>query len=125
MKPAPGVFRGEKWFDSPAFCRKLRCMKTAVSQSPPKPVTERLEARVPRPIKSLIDRAAALEGLSITDYVIATLERDAAKVVHEHEILHLTTADSQSFAKSMISPPKPGSALKSAFARHAKAVTAR
>jgi len=38
-----------------------------------KPVTERLEARVPLPIKSLIDGAAALEGRSITDYVIATL----------------------------------------------------
>ena len=100
-------------------------MKTAIRKSPPRPVTERLEARVPQPIKSLIDRAAALEGMSITDYVIATLERDAAKVVYEHEILQLTTADSQSFAKAMISPPKPNRALKSLFARHAETVTIR
>lgn len=87
-----------------------------------KPVTERLEARVPQPIKSLIGRAAALEGRSITDYVIATLERDAVKVVREHEILQLSTADSQAFARAMITPPKPNRALKGILSRHAQTV---
>ena len=100
-------------------------MKTVTRKSPLKPVTERLEARVPLPIKSLIDRAAALEGRSITDYVIATLERHAVKVVHEHEILQLTTADSHAFARAMISPPKPKRALKGILSRHAKTVVVR
>jgi len=97
-------------------------MHTVTRKSPLKPVTERLEARVPRPLKSLIDRAAALEGRSITDYVIATLERDAVKVVHEHEILQLSTADSQAFAQAMITPPKPNRALKGILSRHSKTV---
>ena len=97
-------------------------MKTVTRKPPLKPVTERLEARVPLPIKSLIDRAAALEGRSITDYVIATLERHAVKVVHEHEILQLSTADSHAFAQAMIAPPKPNRALKGILSRHAKTV---
>jgi len=100
-------------------------MKTVTRKSPSKPATERLEARVPLPIKSLIDRAAALEGRSITDYVIATLERHAEKVVHEHEILQLSTADSHAFARAMISPPKPNRKLRGILAAHAKAVTVR
>lgn len=98
-------------------------MKTVTRKSPLKPVTERLEARIPLPIKSLIDRAAALEGRSITDYVIATLERHAVKVVHEHEILQLSTADSHAFAQAMISAPKPKRALKNILSRHAKNVS--
>lgn len=43
-------------------------------------LTERLEARVPAPIKELIGRAASLEGVSLTDYVIATLQKNAAMV---------------------------------------------
>ncbi len=97
-------------------------MKAATRKSPLKAVTERLEARVPKPLKSLIDRAAALEGRSITDYVIATLERDAVKVVREHEILQLSTADSQAFARAMITPPKPNRALKGILSRHSQTV---
>jgi len=98
-------------------------MKTVTRKAPSKPVTERLEARVPLPIKCLIDRAAALEGRSLTDYVIATLERHAVKVVHEHEILQLSTADSHAFARAMISAPKPNRKLRGILAAHAKAVT--
>ena len=97
-------------------------MNTATHKSPLKPVTERLEARVPQPVKRLIDRAAALEGRSITDYVIATLERHAVEVVREHEILQLSTADSQAFARAMITPPKPNRALKGILSRHAQTV---
>jgi hypothetical protein len=52
-----------------------------------------LGGKGPQPLKSLIGRAGALEGRSITDCVIATLERDAVKVVREHEILLPSTAD--------------------------------
>jgi uncharacterized protein (DUF1778 family) len=110
-------------FDIPANCRKMRPMKGGTRKSPLKPVTERLEARVPQPLKSLIDRAAALEGRSLTDYVIATLERHAVKVVREHEILQLSTIDSEAFARAMITPPKPNRALKGILSRHAKSVT--
>jgi uncharacterized protein (DUF1778 family) len=60
--------------------------------------TERLEARVPAPIKDLIARAASLEGVTLTDFVIASLQRNAAEFIREHEVLSLSVKDSASFA---------------------------
>ena len=59
-------------------------MRATTAKQPAKPTTERLEARVPTPIKDLIGRAASLEGVSLTDFVIATLQKSAAEVVREH-----------------------------------------
>jgi uncharacterized protein (DUF1778 family) len=61
----------------------------------------------------------------VSDYVIATLERHAVKVVREHEILQLSTADSHAFAQAMIAPPKPNRALKGILSRHGKTVSAQ
>lgn len=58
-----------------------------------KQTTERLEVRVPAPIKALIARAASLEGVTLTDFVIANLQRSAAEVVREHEVLKLSKND--------------------------------
>ncbi len=88
-----------------------------------KQATERLEARVPAQIKALIGRAASLEGQTLTDYVIATLQKNAAEVVREHEILRLSVEDSEAFAAAMLDAPKPNRKLRDAFARHRKRVT--
>ena len=100
-------------------------MRATTSKRPAKATTERLEARVPAPIKDLIGRAASLEGLTLTDFVIATLQRRAAEVVREHEVLNLSVRDSAAFAKAMLAPPKPNRKLAQAFARHRKSVTVK
>ncbi len=99
-------------------------MKVLAPKQSAKQATERLEARVPAPIKALIGRAASLEGQTLTDYVISTLQRCASDSVREHEILHLTARDSEAFAKAMMAPPKPNQKLRRAFARH-RAVSVR
>ena len=100
-------------------------MRATTAKRPAKPTTERLEARVPAPIKDLIGRAASLEGVSLTDFVIATLHKSAAEVVREHEVLNLSVKDSAAFAKTMLAPPKPNRKLTQAFARHRQSVTVK
>lgn len=100
-------------------------MRATTAKRSAKPATERLEARVPAPIKELIGRAASLEGVTLTDFVIATLQRSAAEVVREHEVLKLSAKDSAAFAKTMLAPPKPSRKLSEAFASHRKNVTVR
>ena len=100
-------------------------MRATTAKQPAKPTTERLEARVPTPIKDLIGRAASLEGVTLTDFVIATLQRSAAEVVREHEVLNLSVRDSAAFAKTMLAPPKPNRKLTQAFARHRQNVTVK
>lgn len=98
-------------------------MRATTAKRPSKPTTERLEARVPAPIKDLIGRAASLEGVTLTDFVIATLHKIAAEVVREHEVLNLSVKDSAEFAKAMLAPPKPNRKLTLAIANHRKNVT--
>ena len=97
-------------------------MRATTAKRPSKPTTERLEARVPAPIKELIGRAASLEGVTLTDFIIATLHKIAAEVVREHEVLNLSVKDSAAFAKAMLAPPKPNRKLTQAFARHQQSV---
>jgi len=85
--------------------------------------TERLEARVPVFLKRIIQRAADLQGRSITDFVISTLDKSARETVREHEVMKLNAEDSLIFAKALIDPPKPNAALRRAFAAHSKTVT--
>jgi uncharacterized protein (DUF1778 family) len=85
--------------------------------------TERLEARVPVFLKRIIQRAADLQGLSLTDFVISTLDKSARETVRDHEVMKLNAEDSLIFAKALIDPPKPNAALRRAFAAHSKTVT--
>lgn len=100
-------------------------MRATTVKRSAKLTTERLEARVPAPIKDLIVRAASLEGVTLTDFVIATLQRSAAEVVREHEVLSLSVRDSVAFAKTMLAAPKPNRKLTQAFARHRQSVTVK
>lgn len=100
-------------------------MRAKTAKQPAKPTTERLEARVPTQIKELIGRAASLEGVSLTDFVIASLQKSAAEVVREHEVLNLSVKDSAAFAKAMLAAPEPSPKLTQAFARHRQNVTVK
>ena len=84
--------------------------------------TERLEARVPIFLKRIIQRAADLQGRSITDFVIAALDKSARETVRDHEVMKLNAEDSMIFAKALIDPPKPNAALRRALAAHSDKV---
>jgi len=100
-------------------------MSATTATPPRKPTTERLEARVPAPIKEMIAHAASLEGVTLTDFVIASLQKSAAEVVREHEVLKLSVKDSAVFAKTMLAPPAPNQKLTQALARHRQSVTVK
>jgi uncharacterized protein (DUF1778 family) len=87
--------------------------------------TERLEARVPVFLKRMVQRAADLQGRSITDFVVSTLDKSARETVREHEVMKLNARDSLKLAKALIDPPAPSAALRKAMALHRKMVTMR
>jgi uncharacterized protein (DUF1778 family) len=96
-------------------------MPSTLQRHPPQK-TERLEARVPVDLKRMIERAADLQGCSLTDFVIVTLKKTAHDTLREHEVLQLTMEDSRLFAQALISPRKPNTALKKALVDHKKTV---
>lgn len=87
--------------------------KTQIQPSKPDR-RERLEARITPELKTLLYRAAALEGRSVTDFVIASVQQAATEAIHRHEVMTLSAADSARFVEAILNPEPPNDALRDA-----------
>lgn len=77
---------------------------------------ERVNFRVDKRKKELIERAAAIKGLSVTDFAVTTLCREASDVVKNEEVLVLSDHDRDAFLAVLDNPPKPAAKLLKAAA---------
>ncbi len=76
--------------------------------------TARLEARVTDEQKAILQRAAALTGRSLSDFVVASAQDAAMRAIHDHELIRLTAEERTEFVKAMLNPPAPSDRLKKA-----------
>ena len=83
----------------------------------------RLEARITPETKALFQKAANLEGRTLTDFVVASVQAEANRVIQKHQILKLSVEDSEAFVDALLNPPKPNDALKAAALRYKQVVT--
>lgn len=79
----------------------------------PKP-TARLEARISPETKALLQKAADLQGRTLTDFVVASVQAEAIRVIESHQTLKLSTKESEAFVDALLNPPQPNHALKTA-----------
>lgn len=82
----------------------------------------RLEARLSSDVKALVQRAADLEGRTITDFVVASVKAEACRVIEQHTMLKLSLEDSQDFVNAVLNSPPPSLVLEAAAKRYQKAV---
>lgn len=80
----------------------------------------RLEARVPQETKAVLERAAALQGRKMTDFVVSSALEAAHRVLRESELSNLTQRDRITFVEALLNPPAPNERLRKAAARHAQ-----
>ncbi len=80
--------------------------------------TARLEARVTPEIKALWQKAADLEGRTLTDFVIASVQAAACRVIEQHQTLKLSIEDSEALVDALLNSPQPNDALKAATVRY-------
>ena len=66
---------------------------------------ERLETRVTAEQKSLIERAAALQGRTLTDFVLTSVQDAARRAIEEHQQLALSVRDSEAFVDALLESP--------------------
>jgi uncharacterized protein (DUF1778 family) len=78
----------------------------------------RLEARISQEIKALLQKAADLEGRTLTDFAIATLQAEAYRVIERDRKLKLSIEDSEAFVEALLNPPKPNDAIEAAAQRY-------
>ena len=67
---------------------------------------ERLEARVTADQKRLLQEAAAVQGRTLTDFVVGSLVETATRVLRERELVVLSAKDREVFVRALLSPPK-------------------
>jgi uncharacterized protein (DUF1778 family) len=65
-----------------------------------------------------MQKAADLEGRTLTDFVVASAQAAAYKVIERHQILNLTLEDSAVFVEALLNPPEPNDALRLAASRY-------
>ncbi len=76
---------------------------------------KRLEARISSDLHALVKQAAALEGRTLTDFVIDAVQAAATRSIERAQVIRLSAADQQAIANALISPPSPNKTLKLAF----------
>ena len=76
--------------------------------------TYRFDARLNEAQKLLIQRAADLEGRTITDFVLSSARAAAERTIEKHGMLILTARESEAFADAILSPAEPGPVLRRA-----------
>ncbi len=86
------------------------------------PRTARLEARVTREQKARLERAAQLQGRSLTDFIVAVAEDAASRILREREVITLSARDRATFVAALLKPPALRARLARAVRRHKRAV---
>jgi uncharacterized protein (DUF1778 family) len=73
-------------------------------------------------VKSLIERAAEIEGRSVTDFCLAAVSEAARKSIERDRILVLSERDQKAFFRALAQPRKATPALKRAFKRERESI---
>ena len=76
--------------------------------------SERLEARISKAQKALFVRAATVQGRSLTDFLIASVQEAAERALRAHDVLTLSERDRKIFVAALVKPAAPGKALRQA-----------
>ena len=78
----------------------------------------RLEARISLDQKAMLQRAAELSGRSVSEFVIASAQEAAAKLIQAHETIQLSNSEQMAFVAALLNPPEPGPRLRQAAQRY-------
>lgn len=80
----------------------------------------RFNARLSSQQKALLQRAADLKGMSLSDFIIGTAHDEALKTIESHEIIRLSHRDSKAFMKALEKPAVASTPVIRRFARARK-----
>ena len=79
---------------------------------------QRLEARMTGEQKSLIERAAALQGRTVTDFVLTSVQEAARRTIEEQQRLALSVRDSEAFVAALLDPTAVNERLRDTVRRY-------
>jgi uncharacterized protein (DUF1778 family) len=77
-----------------------------------------LETRVTADQKNLIEYAAALQGRTVTDFVLTSVQDAARRAIEEHQRIDLSVRDSQAFVEALLKPWPANDRLRETVRRY-------
>lgn len=95
-------------------------MQTTTPEATDKSRSARLEARISIEQKALLQQAAALSGRTLSEFVVASAQEAACRVIQEHETIRLSRADQIAFVSALLNPPPPNARLRKAAVAYRK-----
>ena len=84
---------------------------------PTPPRCQRLQARVSPDQKALFQRAADLQGQTLTDFIVASAYEAAVRTIEDMHAVRLNAEESEAFAEALLRPREPPADLRAAARR--------
>jgi len=88
------------------------------NRKPSKFKAYRFDARLNEDQKILIQRAADLEGRTMTDFVLHSAETAAERTIEARAMLILSARETETFVDAILGPAEPGPILRAAARRY-------
>lgn len=95
-------------------------MQTNTQETADKARGARLEARISVEQKTVLQHAAALSGRTLSEFVVASAQEAASRVIQEHETIRLSRTEQIAFVTALLNPPAPKKRLSQAAAAYRK-----
>ncbi len=95
-------------------------MKTPVQTN-----KERLNLRLESSVKTLLERAASLEGKTVSKFVLHSALEQAKKTVHEHESMALNAENSKKLLNALATKINFNRKLTGALKEHSQRVASK
>lgn len=86
---------------------------------------DRITARVPHATRTIIERAAAVYGATISQFVVQASVERANEVLQSMEMVKLSSRDARIFIDALTNPPVPNKRLQEAVRAHKRLVESR
>lgn len=86
------------------------------------PSTAHLDAQISQDLHSMIKRAAEIQGQTPSDFVVAAVQDAALRTIERADVVRLSLADQECFARALAKPPDQTPALQRAFAHRARLI---
>jgi len=88
-----------------------------------RPVSDdRITARMPHANRLLIERAAAVYGATLNQFIVQTALDRAGEILEREGVLHLSERDSRTFLAALETSPEPAQKLTEALQAHSRLV---
>lgn len=81
----------------------------------PKEKDDRINLRITREAKELMEQAAALQGMSLTQFIITAAAARAREVIDQYQSVRISDRQSAEFIEQVMRPLPPQHALVELF----------